>query len=68
MTRLYQKPALRTAKTHSGPGKMKLAVGALRSGERRVLAVEELSAVDIMAIRRARIPRSKRYRLSDIKD
>ena len=38
----------------------------LRRLDRQALAVEELGDADISAIRKARIPRSKRYRTSDV--
>lgn len=40
----------------------------LRRLDRQALAVEELPAEDIAAIRKARIPKSKRYRTSDVRD
>jgi prevent-host-death family protein len=40
----------------------------LKRLDRQVLAVEELAAEDIAAIRRARIPKSKRYKVSDLKN
>ncbi len=39
----------------------------LRKLDRQVLAVEELSDDEIAAIRRARIPKSKRYKIAAIK-
>jgi prevent-host-death family protein len=38
----------------------------LRRLDRQALAVEELGDADVSAIRKARIPKSRRYRTSDI--
>lgn len=40
----------------------------LKRLDRQALAVEELAAEDIAAIRKARIPKSRRYKVSDLKN
>lgn len=59
-----------TVTRHGRPSVVLVAVEEferMRRRDRRSLAVEELSDADIAAIRRARIPKSKRYRLADLK-
>ncbi|HEX2886722.1 type II toxin-antitoxin system prevent-host-death family antitoxin [Vineibacter terrae] len=69
----YQDEARRHPVTVTRHGRPSVVIVAadeferLRRRDRRSLAVEELSNADIAAIRRARIPKSKRYRLTDIK-
>jgi len=68
----YQDEARRgpvTVTRHGRPSVVLVAVDEFerrRRRDRKSLAIEELSQADIAAIRRARIPRSKRYRLADL--
>ena len=70
----YRDAALRrplTVTHHGRPSVVILAAEEyerLRRLDRQVLAVEELGTEDIAAIRKARVPKSKRYKASDLKN
>ena len=70
----YRDAALRrplTVTHHGRPSVVMLAAEEyerLRKLDRQTLAVEELGAEDIAAIRKARIPKSKRYKVSNLKN
>lgn len=69
----YRDAALRrplTVTHHGRPSVVILAAEEyerLRRLDRQVLAVEELGTEDIAAIRKARVPKSKRHKVSDLK-
>jgi PHD/YefM family antitoxin component YafN of YafNO toxin-antitoxin module len=70
----YRDAALRrplTVTHHERPSVVILAAEEyerLRRLDLQVLAVQDLGAQEIAAIRKARVPKSRRYKLADLKD
>lgn len=69
----YQQEARRGPVTVTRNGRPSVVLVAaeeferMRRLDRKSLAIEELSDSDLAAIRRAKVPPSKRYRLADLK-